>query len=227
MTQQLTTNARNGERGSQDDELPRLRAEIVELRTELEVAQQHLDAAVSVVPTLANIVDPEPDRLLVVADMVRQWRRLEPAAQAAYVGTGGYPTAVGNFAWTYMDSVSDEAFAERPRGDYDDPGKAFSVEDCHWEQHVAALRDLAEGRPIARQVVVIEPGARVAIRQATEEEQRQFNLRAGDGVVELQPLNGAAAVFGAREIVVRVRHRSEEELSTDPELEGAHASEPT
>lgn len=173
------------------------------LREQLEVARQQAEVAVSVIGVLKDFVDPEDDRLLVVADIVRQWRQLSPAVQAAYRPSRTFVSAIADFAWDYVDGVTEAVSVSGTSAD-DEHSNHEGAPLRHWDRHVELLRDGQRPR-LARQQVLVGDHEFAIIRAATEEERQRFGLGPGDHLLELWPARDEAHVYPAQELVFRTQ----------------------
>jgi hypothetical protein len=177
------------------------------LREALNISRLQADVAVSITGSLSNIVDAPPDRLLVVAEIVRHWCQLSPVAQTPYRATTGGTSPVAQFAWDYMDGISDASDGDEPGdGEAAKGGGALQIRR-RWEAHVARLREGQHPR-LPRQRVLVGEGDFGVTRPATAAERQAHDLDENGTVFELW-VDGKPEVYWAGEIVFEQRPEPE------------------
>lgn len=167
----------------------------------------HADVLAVIGPKLAGLVDAEHDRLLVARDVVWHWHRLSRRQRSRFATQRRSLRPLGAFARAYVARISGAATIDFPEVNTRGLEDPTVLRRERWLIHVAALRDLAAGRPVAVYVIQIGPGDQGAVRVATEQEQARLHLEPNAPVLEVTRTTGMVEIYGPRQVVfVAPRH---------------------
>lgn len=129
-----------------DDELHRLRAENAGLRERLETAGLRFQVALALLDSLGDHLEDYDDETLVIDEVVRQWRGLDPGVRDGFRRVGSLFGPLMWFAWAWLEGVNEAAFATPP-ADEAGPAQAEEILARHWRQYLTTLTRRDDSAP--------------------------------------------------------------------------------